>query len=266
MEARLLKSSPIVLACLLCAGLTAVRAAEPPGPAVTPPPTPQELLGDMVARLPREALTVGGDLILRKRHGVVLTECKFEMKLNWGGQPPSAVYTIMDALGSTLETMTVTRPEGKSLAFKYTRGAADEPAPMPDLYSPIQDTDITWADLTLDFAWWTPTRIVGHEEVRGRACTIVEVRPPSAAAATGRRYATVQLWIDDALKVMLQARGLDAQGKEVRTLWIKGVKKINDRWMIKEMEIQSSPAHRTKLVVDMVNHAPVEPEGDKAGK
>ena len=53
--------------------------------------------------------------------------------------------------------------------------------------------------------------------------------------------------------MFLKAEGLDANGKQVRILWVKSFKKIHDRWMLKDMEIQSSPLHRTKLVVREVN-------------
>jgi hypothetical protein len=53
--------------------------------------------------------------------------------------------------------------------------------------------------------------------------------------------------------MFLRAEGLDAKGKQVRILWIKSFKKINDRWMLKDLEVQASPIHRTKLVVREVN-------------
>ncbi len=36
----------------------------------------------------------------------------------------------------------------------------------------------------------------------------------------------------------------------IRRLWIDSFKKINDQWMIKDMEVEAEPvAHRTKLTI-----------------
>ena len=104
--------------------------------------------------------------------------------------------------------------------------------------------------LTLSFRWWPGGRVTGEEDIRGRPCHVVEV--PAPAGPPGQ-YAAVRLWIDGQLHMLLQAEGLDAGGKQVRILWVKSFKKINDRWMLKDLEIQSSPLHRTKLVVREVN-------------
>ena len=51
-------------------------------------------------------------------------------------------------------------------------------------------------------------------------------------------------------RMLLQAEGYSEDGNLVRRLWVKGFKKINERWMIKDMEIQSYPyRHRTRLRV-----------------
>jgi len=230
-----------------------------PGDEATPAPTAQQLVDDMLARLPREPLTVTGDIILRKRHGVVIRELKFRMILNWGARPATARYVIMDAFGAKLEEMLVSREDGQPPQFNYSAADSSKNSRSPDLSVAIQDTDLSWLDLTLSFLWWKAETIVGKEEIRGRPCYIVEVRPSfssqrdakatPADAAQVARYAKAHLWIDEQLHMLLQAQGFDSEGKIVRSLWIKSFKKIDDRWMIKDMEIQSSESHRTKLLI-----------------
>jgi len=61
-------------------------------------------------------------------------------------------------------------------------------------------------------------------------------------------YAVARLWIGKQQHLLLQAEGVDANGKVVRRLWVKSCKKIDEKWIVKEMEIQSYPVvHRTKL-------------------
>jgi hypothetical protein len=128
---------------------------------------------------------------------------------------------------------------------------------MPLLFSRIQESDITWADLTLSFLWWRTASMAGEETVRGYSCYIVDVVPPESVSTTntntGMPYASVRLWIEKKNRVMLQAEGRAKDGTPVRTMWVKSVKKINERWMIKDMEIQGYPdVHRTRLHIEDV--------------
>ena len=51
----------------------------------------------------------------------------------------------------------------------------------------------------------------------------------------------------------MQVEQLDPQGNPVRTMWVQRVKKVEDRWMIPEMEIETlNSGHRTRLFVDDV--------------
>jgi hypothetical protein len=244
-------SSLIAALCVF----SCIAAEKDEKPAVEP--SAQDLMGDMVARLPQEPITITGDIILRKRRGVVLRELKFRMKLDWGNEPATAQYVIMDALGAKLEEMNVSRERGRQPQFSYSSASAATNV-APPLSGPIQGTDLSWTDLTLSFLWWKGDAIVGREEIKGRPCYIVAATPEPAGTnnATGTgQYAKVHLWVDEQLHMLLQAKGFDSQGKEVRSLWVKGFKKINDKWMIKDMEIQSSPEHRTKLLINDVDDA-----------
>jgi len=50
---------------------------------------------------------------------------------------------------------------------------------------------------------------------------------------------------------VLQAEGYDVRGELVRRLFMKSFKKIEDRWMVKDMDIQCFPSeHRTNLRVE----------------
>ena len=52
----------------------------------------------------------------------------------------------------------------------------------------------------------------------------------------------------------MQAEQLDPQGNTVRRMWVQRVKKTGDRWMIRDMEIESlGSGHRTRLTVDDVS-------------
>lgn len=216
-------------------------------------PEAQALLDGVVARLPQDPLLIEGDLVVRKPRGVVTQTLRFEMRLEWGRSPARAQYTIRDAFGAELERMTLVRHAGGRLVVQYARGNPLQEAPPPPLDDPIQDTDLSWSDLTLAFLWWPGAMLTGEDTIRNRPCYVVEVPAPhdGGAQALDRACSAVALWVDRDLSMLLQAEARDADGNPIRTLWVKSFKKTNERWMIKDMEVQRYPlTHRTRLRVE----------------
>lgn len=213
----------------------------------------EKLLDDVIFQLPKEPLLIDGSLNVRRRRGVVVEELNFQMYLNWRDEPTLASYAIRDSFGSDLEKMVVKRFKGQKPEFKYFSGDPLTNAPLPNLYKPIQNTDVSWMDLSLSFLWWKGGVVTGSEEIRGRDCYIVNI--PGPKSASDGQYARVVLWIDKKLHMLLQAEGYNSEDRLLRKLWIKSFKKIEERWMIKDMEIQSYPViHRTKLRVREVKY------------
>lgn len=217
-------------------------------------PNADAILAAVVARLPQEPLSISGELIARKARGVVLHAYRFEMDLNWGAIPALAHYTIDDAFGSTLEQFTLIRQADGRLEFRYAAGDPPLDQPAPPMDRRIQSTDLSWTDLTLAFLWWPGGQVVGEDSIRGRACRIIEVPAPPGAATTADAanppYAKVRIWVDAELFLLLQAEAFDAKNVRVRRLWVRSIKKQNERWMIKDLEVQAyPPVQRTRLHV-----------------
>ncbi|MDD5520553.1 MAG: outer membrane lipoprotein-sorting protein [Kiritimatiellae bacterium] len=211
------------------------------------PPGPQ-ILDEMREQLPGEPIVIQGELEVRKRKGIVTRTLNVEMLLNLGRRPATAKYILRDAFGKDLEQMTVTRNAGSPAQFSYAAGNPMVSGNLPDLFKPFLDTDVSWMDLTLSFLWWPGGKTIRTETLRGQNCFVVDISAPPGESG---QYKKVLLWIDEKLRMVLQADGYDAKGELVRRLFIKSFKKINERWMIKDMDIQSFPSdHRTNLRVE----------------
>ncbi|NQT92961.1 MAG: outer membrane lipoprotein-sorting protein [Lentisphaerae bacterium] len=210
-----------------------------------------ELLAQVRARLPREPLNMTGELQLRKRKGVIARTLQVEMFFDLGRDPALARYTILDALGRELERLTVIRPVSGTPRFEYEQGFPLAPTAAPDLSTAIRETDITWTDLTFQFLWWSGAEKVGEDQVLGQPCLVVEVPAPAdESVASSARYSRVRLWVHRTLHVVMRAEGYGEDGKILRRLWVKSLKKVDDRWMIKDMEVAGyPPVHRTRLRV-----------------
>jgi len=258
----------VTMVAVFLLGLSWVLNAAPEESAA-PSPAGPALLAEVVARLPQQPLRVHGDIIVRRRHGIVERSFKFDMRLSWGRDPSEASYTIRDAFGRPLEEMTVRRSADGLPEYRYATGDPPAPAPTPDLFGPLQASDISWTDLSLSFLWWPNATVVATNEVRGRRCYVVEVSaPPSVAreADAGRpgAYRRARLWIDAEILMLLQAEGYDMLGDCIRRLSVKSFKKINDEWMVKDLEFEELP-EGPRTVLRVRNAEPVKSDQPAAG-
>ncbi len=226
--------------------------AAPPPPAPTPAvaqlPSVDQLMGELLARLPSQAILVSGDLVTTPTNGPK-TRLSVDILLSY---PQTAVYTIRDAFGKELEELSVVR-EGSSVRYTYKNNGAESPAPPPG--QRIQDTALTWMDLTLGFLWWEGGRIIGQMESRGQPCYVLDRHAPAGSPSP---YASVRMWVDQRVSMLLQAEGYNMPGDCIRRLSVKSFKKIKDEWMIKDLEFEDLPeGPRTLLRVRTAD--PVKP-------
>lgn len=209
--------------------------------------TATETLAACTASLPRERLLLKGALSVRRQRGIVEAEYPFQLDLNWGAIPATATCSLYTP-GSTAiaERVVMQRQSGRSQIALYS-GPKLTLQPAPSLASRVRGTDMTWLDITLDFLWWPDARFDGMGLVLGRTCDILVVTPPIPVAGCS----AVRLWIDRRLHFLMQAEQLDPQGNPIRRMWVQRVKKINARWMIRDMEIETIGGnYRTRLYVD----------------
>lgn len=214
------------------------------------------LMKSVVSQLPAESITIQGEMVVRKRRGVVVQKLKFDLLSNWGSNPSRATYIISDAFGKSLESMTLIRVAGKKASVEYAKGSPLTVAVPPAMSCNIQQSDVTWLDLTFSFLWWKGGKILDVEKVKGRECYIVEIPAPKISGGSSPKkkgaefYSKVVLWIDKELHVLMQAEGYSSDDELMRKLWVRSFKKIDGRWMVKDLEIQQFPdIHRTRLKV-----------------
>lgn len=214
-------------------------------------PDARSLLDSVLESLPAVALKIDAQLLSRTREGKLDRTLNAEMRLDWKASPPTAKYTIRDAFGRDLEGLDIIMKTEGVREVRYYKGDPLVTAPPPDLYGPIQETDVNWTDLSLSFLWWPGGRTVGAEEIRGRFCYIIDLPAPPSEPGT---YAGMRLWIDPQIHILLQAAGYDGSGQMVKLLEVKSFKKIRDVWVIQNLDMQSFPTrHKSSLKVKSVD-------------
>ena len=222
--------------------------ADEPEPTELPaaPQSAADVLYGTLARLPTEPVRIAGSLILRKRHGIVVKEVPYSIELRWGESPAKATYRLFDGFGRPVRALEVARFADGRLATVVTDGAGNTQAP-PALTDAVEGTDITWLDITLSYLWWKDAELAGEDTFRGALCDIVVVRPPEPIAGC----ASMRLWVDRKRGFLRQAEQINEKGERVRWMWVASVGKINDRWMIRNMEVKRpNTGVMTKLHVE----------------
>lgn len=213
--------------------------------------TAAQILSACTKVIPTEPVLLKGTLTVRKLRGIVLAEFPYKLLMDWGANPPSAECLLLDPQGTSLvERAVLTRPFGKSAQIKLFSGPEQKPEETPAYSARVRGTDMTWLDLTLDYLWWKDVRFddTPRGECRqGRDCDILVVVPPGPIPGCS----AMRVWVDRQLRCVMQAEQLDPQGNAVRKMWVQQVKKVDDRWMIRDMEIETlNSGHRTRLFVD----------------
>lgn len=125
-----------------------------------------------------------------------------------------------------------------------TRLTVDGRSVEPPQPQNLLGTDVTWSDLTLDYLWWDDVAYDAEREgetVHGQVCAVVVLKKD------GR---TVRVWVDRKTCALMQAEEF-ADGKPLRRLWGRRLKKFGERWMANVLEVETvGSGHRTKITVE----------------
>lgn len=215
--------------------------------------TAATILKECTEIIPTENLMLSGTLTVRKLRGIVVSENPFKLLMDWGGKTPSAEIMLLDPQGTSLvQRAIMTRPPGKPARIALYEGTEQKPVPSPNYAGRVMGTDMTWLDLSLDYLWWKDARFDDKPEGKSRNnrdCFILLTVPPQPIPGC----AAMRIWVDKQLRCIMQAEQIGPQGNTTRRMWVQRVKKMNDRWMIRDMEIETlNSGHRTQLLVEDV--------------
>lgn len=148
-------------------------------------------------------------------------------------------YTLYDAFGRTTQEMAVELGAGPA-EFVFQQGDPLEPAPLPDLFAPVEGTEISWMELSFSFFWWPQPRIVGTDKVANRwECQIIEIDcPPDFHDEAGGGWSRIRLWVAPAYNAVVRGEAW-RDGRAVKRFEVKSVKKLRHVYMIGDMEVRN---------------------------
>jgi hypothetical protein len=200
------------------------------------------------SRLPRIPLRIRGTLAVKAENNFTRFEYPVTMQLDWGRQ--RAEYALLDEAGRPAKTMQVHYPASGRPEFTFFTGPAKTPAELPDLLAPIEETDLSWSDLSLAFLWWPNARLIDYDRKRGFNAYLLEIPAPKNDGPIGK----VRLWIHQQTGLLLETALYDRQDDLIKRLRVVSIKKLeNGLSMVKDLEmIRPLTEARTRLRVDEV--------------
>ena len=203
------------------------------------------------AQFPSEPVTVSGTITVRRRRGVVIKELGYTIDAVWNEQGGKQTCVFSDALGRESDTVEVSFEKGEEPRIERKgEGLVDEDGKLTG-------TDLECRDLAMPFLWANDGELVGKDKTRGRDCYVVDLETPEREGIDRLR-----VWIDDRIFILLKAESYDADDKLVKQILVKSFKKIDDQWMIKDLEIKGvSSAVKTVVTVEAMTA-----KQDKGGK
>lgn len=148
-----------------------------------------------------------------------------------------ARYTLLDGFGGTSQEMTVEL--GEETTFSFATGDPLQPAPLPDLFGSVENTGMSWMELSFSFFWWPQPRIVGRERIANRwDCQIIEIDcPPEIASQSEENWSRIRLWVAPAYGAVVRGEAWRG-GQAVKRFDVQSVKKLRQIYMIGDMEVR----------------------------
>lgn len=215
---------------VLAAGLWACAAGARGGDAAA-----EALMDSVRMSMPEVPLELGASLRVLDPAGRSVKTVRARALLTPTATGRTARYTLLDAFGGTLAEMQVALG-GARAEFAYAAGDPLQPAPLPDLFGPIEGSEISWMELSFSYFWWPGPRIVGSEKVAGRwECQIIEIACPPEV---GDGWSHIRLWVAPAYHAVVRGEAW-RDGRAVKRFEVQSVKKLRQVYMIGDMEVRN---------------------------
>jgi hypothetical protein len=135
--------------------------------------------------------------------------------------------------------------------------------PGKKLIEPINDTDLTYEDLSLRFLYWPGAVMEGKEDVAGQSCYKIRVNKPKGAAG---RYEVVYVWVHEKFGAFMRIRGHDRNGGKLKEFQVEDVMQIaKDTWTLRKMQVSThDPASDRRVsITDVTFDTPNQKAGPR---
>ena len=143
-----------------------------------------------------------------------------QVRYQFAGKPPTVVQVRYNEDDSQLEEST---------------GGSTEKLTPANFDKKVLGTDLSYEDLALRFVYWSRAKVTGEDSIRTRDTWKLQLNAPTHHS----QYSSVNLWVDKESGALVQAEAYDWQGKLIKRFEVTNVQKIEGKWYLKEMRIET---------------------------
>ena len=99
----------------------------------------------------------------------------------------------------------------------------------------IQDTDLTFQDLSLSFLYWKQSKVIKQELLKGQKCDVVRLDNPGGKG----NYQIVYAWVHQRYGAIMKIAGYNKEGKLVKQFATESLMKIGKEYTLKKMSVKT---------------------------
>lgn len=200
------------------------------------------LMTELISRRPVEDAEVLGIMKIRKPNGERYeVPVRFTTKIGQGSW--RSVYESKPAGPVPAMVLVVVHFEKGPNDYMFAQ-APDSASPVPEpkqlplaqLNTPFGGSDFWALDLGMEFFHWPAQRVLKKEMRKSRSCKVVESTNPDPKPGA---YKRVLSWIDSESGDLIMAEAYDLNNRLLKEFSIKGVKKVQGKWQLKEMAMRN---------------------------
>ncbi|ACB77017.1 hypothetical protein Oter_3742 [Opitutus terrae PB90-1] len=167
---------------------------------------------------------------------------RFVLGRLWGGRNeigPLTRVSLTPEDGAGGEQRLLIQNGRESGVWRWQPGRGPEQLGIETLLDPlIPDTELTAFDLQMPFVYWEQFTYEGLRRFRGRPAHVIELQPPPEFAARHPDIGGVRVHLDSQFNALVQTELLDRRGAVLKTLSLVDLKKVDDQWIPKTLDIR----------------------------
>lgn len=108
----------------------------------------------------------------------------------------------------------------------------------------INDTDLSYEDLSMRFLYWKGAKVMGEEKVSGQLCYKVRLENPSKTAGD---YRIVYVWAHKKYGALMKVMGYDAKGRPLKQFKVTDLMKVGKEYTLEQMRVDTINPENNKV-------------------
>jgi len=127
----------------------------------------------------------------------------------------------------------------------------------------INNTDLSFEDLSMRFLYWKKSSIVGEEKVGGQKCHVVRLENPGNEGA----YSIVYVWIHQKYGALMRVVGYDAGGNPLKQFQVTDLMKVGRKeYTLERMRVDSMKNNKVAGTTYLEFSKPKKAAGAQPGR